>query len=67
VLRRRDRLDLLVEGELTVELKALDRHHDVDMAQVISSLKAGNVPLELIRDLEARRMKDGIRRMSPLL
>ena len=58
------RLDLLVEGQLVVELKAINRHHDVHMAQIISYLKAGNFPLGLILNFDSSLMKDGIRRIA---
>ncbi|MBV8760242.1 MAG: GxxExxY protein [Deltaproteobacteria bacterium] len=61
------RLDLLVCGELVIELKSAARNHDVHVAQVLSYLKAGAFPLGLILNFDSALMKDGIRRVVPLL
>ena len=60
------RLDLLVCGELVVELKSSARPHDAHTAQVLSYLKAGSFPLGLILNFDTALMKDGIRRVVPL-
>jgi GxxExxY protein len=57
------RLDLLVAGELVVELKAVAAIAEPHVAQTISYLKAGSFRLGLILNFNVRRMKDGVRRV----
>lgn len=57
------RLDLLVENRLNVELKAVDQLHPVHTAQVISYLKALNLPLGLLVNFNVPVLKQGIRRV----
>jgi GxxExxY protein len=57
------RLDLLVAGELVVELKASQGIVDAHVAQTLSYLKAGAFQLGLILNFNARTMKDGVRRV----
>ena len=56
-------IDLLVQGRLVVELKAVDTIHPVHMAQTISYLKTLNEPLGLLLNFQVSRMKDGIKRV----
>jgi len=58
------RLDLLVGGELVVELKATARNSDVHLAQTLSYMKAGAFRLGLILNFDADLMKNGIRRVA---
>ena len=57
------RLDLLVEGQLVVELKAVERIAPVHMAQVISYLRAGAFQLALLINFNVAMLRDGIRRI----
>jgi GxxExxY protein len=57
-------LDLLVEGEVVVELKAVEALHRVHTAQVISYLQAGAFPLGLLLNFNVAALKEGgIRRV----
>ncbi|MCA8916797.1 MAG: GxxExxY protein [Planctomycetes bacterium] len=56
-------IDLLVQGRLVVELKAVDTIHPVHMAQTRSYLKTLNEPLGLLLNFQVSRMKDGIKRV----
>jgi GxxExxY protein len=56
-------LDMLVEGELVVELKAVERFLEVHRAQVISYLKAANLQLALLINFNTPVLKEGIRRV----
>jgi GxxExxY protein len=56
-------LDLLVEGELVVELKAVERLLEIHRAQVISYLKATGAQLGLLINFNTPVLKDGIRRV----
>ena len=58
------RLDLLVEGTLVVELKAVDALADVHEAQVLTYLKFSGCGLGLLINFRSRWLKDGVRRLA---
>ena len=53
------RLDLLVGGELVVELKATSGITDAHLAQTLSYLKAGAFQLGLVMNFNVRTLKEG--------
>ena len=57
------RLDLLVEGKLIVELKAVDQFAPIHTAQVMSYLKATGHQLGLLINFNVVRLKDGVKRV----
>ena len=57
------RLDLLVDGKLIVELKAVDQFAPVHTAQVMSYLKATGHRLGLLINFNVVRLKDGVKRV----
>jgi GxxExxY protein len=57
------RIDLLVEGAVIVELKAVDNLLPIHQAQVISYLKALELPLGLLLNFNVPVLKSGIRRI----
>lgn len=57
------RLDLLVADRLVVELKAVDALLPIHSAQVISYLKAIDLPLGLLLNFNVSLMKQGIKRV----
>ena len=57
------RLDLVVEDELVVELKAADALLPIHHAQVISYLKAGAFELGLLINFNVPLLRDGFRRI----
>lgn len=57
------RCDMLVEGKLIVEVKAVDALNDVHLAQVLTYLKLTNCKLGLLMNFNVTRLKDGIRRV----
>ena len=59
----RVQLDLLVEDELVVELKAVERLSPIHVAQVISYLKAGAFQLGLLINFNVPTLRQGIRRV----
>jgi GxxExxY protein len=60
------RLDLIVEGWLVVELKAVERVPDVYLAQLVSYLRSGDFPLGLLLNFNVPLLKNGIyRRLNP--
>ena len=57
------KLDLLVEKEVVVELKSLSKMPEVAMAQTLSYLKAANLKRGLIINFGQKRLTDGIKRV----
>ena len=57
------RLDLLVEGEVIVELKSVERLHPVHQAQLFSYLKLRESRVGLLINFNVVHLKDGITRM----
>ena len=58
------RIDLLVEREVVVELKAVANLPDVATAQVLSYLKATGLKRALLINFGVQRLVDGISRLS---
>jgi len=57
------RLDLLVDGRLILELKAVEEISKVHEAQILSYLKSTGTRIGLIINFNVKRLKDGLRRM----
>jgi len=57
------RLDLVVDGRLMIELKAVDRLHPVHVAQALSCLRISKLPLCLLINFNAAVLKYGIKRV----
>lgn len=57
------RLDLLVEGKLVVEVKAVEALNNIHLAQVLTYLKIGQFKLGLLMNFNVPRLKDGIKRV----
>jgi len=58
------RLDLLVEKEVVVEIKSVSQLPDVAIAQTISYLKATKLKRGLIVNFGKKRLIDGVKRIS---
>lgn len=58
------RLDLIIEDNVVVEIKSLQRLPEVSMAQILSYLKAGNMKRGLLINFGEKRLIDGIKRIS---
>jgi GxxExxY protein len=58
------RLDLLAEKEVVIEIKSFSRPPDTVLSQTISYLKATNLKRGLIINFGERRLIDGIKRVS---
>ncbi|MBN8527085.1 MAG: GxxExxY protein [Planctomycetes bacterium] len=59
----RHRLDLLVDGRLVVELKAVDAVSEIHTAQVLSYLQATGLPLGLVINFNVALLRRGIKRI----
>ena len=57
------RIDLLVEGRILVELKALVKLLPMHEAQLLSYLRLGGYPVGLLINFHVPLLRDGIRRM----
>jgi GxxExxY protein len=62
--RRGYRLDLLVEGLLVVEVKAVDKLSPLHMAQLLSYLKLGDYRLGLLINFNVLHLRNGIKRVA---
>ena len=57
------RLDLVIEGVVIVELKAIPRITDLHRAQVLSYLKATGLRLGYVMNFNSEVLKDGTKRV----
>jgi GxxExxY protein len=58
------RLDFVVEGEIVVELKAVDHLTAVHVAQVLTYLKLTALPVALLVNFNVPMLKQGLRRLT---
>jgi GxxExxY protein len=58
------KIDLLVEDEVVVEIKSLSKMPEVALAQTLSYLKATNLRRGLIVNFGEKRLIDGVKRVS---
>jgi iron complex transport system substrate-binding protein len=57
------RADLIIEGKLLIELKAVETLQPIHLSQVITYLKLANLPLGLLINFNIPLLKDGVRRI----
>ena len=57
------RVDLLVEEQVIVELKAVKNIDDIHLAQLLTYLKLSGCPVRLLINFNVRSLKDGIKRV----
>lgn len=57
------RIDLLIEGLVVVELKAVERLNPIYEAQLLSYLKLSGCQVGLLINFNVNMLKQGIRRM----
>lgn len=58
------RVDLFVEHSVVVELKSVERLAPVHMKQVLTYLRLLNLPVGLLINFGADRLKDGLQRVT---
>ena len=56
------RADIVVEGQLLVELKSVEELDGVHEAQVLTYMRLAKLPVSLLINFNVERLKDGIRR-----
>ncbi len=57
------RIDIIVENQIVLEIKSVERMDAVFEAQLLSYMKLGNYKLGLLLNFNSRLLKDGIKRM----
>jgi GxxExxY protein len=57
------RLDLVIEGRVIVEVKAVERVHPVAFSQVLTYLRLTGIRLGLLINFNTQSLKTGIRRI----
>lgn len=62
-LKSRLKIDLLVENLVVVELKAVEKHHPLFEAQLITYLKLTRKRIGLLLNFNVERLKDGFKRI----
>ena len=63
-INTRLRIDLIVEGLVVVELKAIEHVHPIHLSQVISYLKLTDAPAGLLLNFNVTSMRSGVRRLD---
>ena len=58
------RIDILVAGEVVVELKSVSKLQDIFVAQALSYLKSTRLKRALLINFGVKRLADGIKRIS---
>lgn len=64
IMIKGQRLDLLVECQVVVELKSVSQLPEVALAQTLSYLKATGLKRALLLNFGEQRLVDGIKRVS---
>ena len=59
---RRQKLDLVVDRLIVVEVKAVDRLHPVHEAQILSYMKTAQLPVGLLMNFNQQWLKSQLRR-----
>lgn len=57
------RIDLLLEGKLILELKAVEALNDVHLAQMLTYLKLSGCKLGLLINFNVAHLRNGIKRV----
>jgi GxxExxY protein len=57
------RCDLLVEGKLIIEVKAVEAFNDVHLAQVLTYLRLSDVKLGLLINFNVSSLRNGLKRV----
>ena len=63
-INSRLRVDLIVEGLVIIELKAVECVHPIHSSQVITYLKLADCPAGLLMNFNVTVMKNGVKRLD---
>ena len=58
------RIDMIVEDQVILELKAVKQFQDVYTAQILTYMKLAGIKTGLLINFNVRRLKDGIKRFK---
>jgi GxxExxY protein len=58
------KLDLLVEGKVVIEVKAVEQLHPIHQAQVVTYLKLTGYPAGLLMNFNSVVLKSGLKRLD---
>lgn len=58
------RIDILVQKKVIIEIKAVDKIHDIHKAQILSYMKLSNIDYGLLINFNVFRLKQGISRFT---
>jgi GxxExxY protein len=58
------RIDLLIENQLIIELKAVEEVCNIHKAQILTYMKLSKIPTGLLINFNTERLKDGIQRFK---
>jgi GxxExxY protein len=56
------RIDLLVQGQVIIELKTVEKLTDVHQAQILTYLKLAELKVGLLLNFNTKSLRDGIKR-----
>jgi GxxExxY protein len=59
------RLDIVVQGDVLIELKTVERLLPIHEAQVVTYLRLARIPVGLLVNFNVRTLKEGLRRLAP--
>lgn len=57
------RIDLMVEGQIIVEIKSVDTLADIHLAQILTYMKLSDSKLGLLVNFNVKHLKEGIKRV----
>lgn len=57
------RIDLMVEGKIIIEVKAVEAIADIHLAQILTYMKLSNSKLGLLVNFNVKQLKEGIKRV----
>jgi GxxExxY protein len=57
------RIDLVVEGRVVIEVKAVDAIHPIHEAQLLSYMRLSGIAVGLLINFNVLHLRDGIKRM----
>jgi GxxExxY protein len=63
-IETRLKLDMLVEGRVIIEVKAVDALHPIHQAQVVTYLKLTGLPAGLLMNFNSIVLKSGLKRLD---
>ena len=56
------RIDMVVENQVLIELKSIDKVADIHVAQILTYMKLAKMKLGLLINFNVKMLKDGVRR-----